>query len=94
MLEFKEVGRGDVVRILYFLVQSKFRKIFVFSGVCTNLKKSSATFSLQNYHGREMVEVNFIFRSPFIISLEKLNSYNFSSSLKNLSHLKKYKVGY
>lgn len=88
-LAFSNIFFGVAVKILYFLVIGRLRKIFIFSGVCNKVNKRSHTFSLQNFHGREKVVVSFIYNSPFIIRLEKLKSYNFSSEKKKKRRTKK-----
>lgn len=88
-LAFSNIFFGVAIKILYFLVVGRSRKIFIFSGVCSKVNKRAHTFSLQNFHGREKVTVSFIYNSPFIIRLEKLKSYNFSSKKKKKLKTKK-----
>lgn len=88
-LLFSNISYGVAIKVLYFLVIGKSRKIFIFSGVCNKINKKAKTFSLQNFHGRERVNINFIYNSPFIIRLEELKSYNFSSKKSKKSKVRR-----
>jgi hypothetical protein len=91
-LLFSELKPGVAIKILYFLVLGTSRKIFIFSGACTKVNKRGGTFEVQNFHGREKVFINFIYRSPFIIRLEKLRSYNFDRQTKGSRVTREYKI--
>lgn len=91
-MDFSEFKLGKVYRILFFLRQQRYRKIFIFTGICKFLRKRARTFTLQNYHGSECVEINFLYDSPFIIWLEELRSYNFFVTSKYRQHKKPIKI--
>lgn len=79
---FSEIKISKVYRVLFFLRQQKHRKIFIFTGICKNLAKRSCSFTLENYYGSELLEINFLYESPYIIWMEELRSYNFFSKIK------------
>jgi hypothetical protein len=91
---FKKVRVGVVLKVLFFLVQGKSRKIFISSGICVKVSKKGRTFTLQNFHGKEKILVNFIFSSPYIIRLQELSSYNFSLKKKRAKIFRDYRLSY
>lgn len=94
ILNFADFQRGSVLRVFYFLTLGRFRKIFNFVGICKlyNNKSCAKTFTLQNYYGKELLEINFIFKSPYIIFIHKMNDYNFEAFTKNLHYLNNYRL--
>ncbi|HMP27987.1 MAG TPA: hypothetical protein PKD85_00205 [Saprospiraceae bacterium] len=85
---------GAVLRILYFLTLGRFRKIFIFTGLCIKSNKRAGTYTLQNFHGKDVVEINFSQDSPYIVSFDKLLTYNFDSKTKGnrLDLTKRYRL--
>jgi len=91
---FINFSRGSVLRVFYFLTLGRIRKIFTFVGICKfyNNRGDTKTFTLQNYYGKELLEINFIFKSPYIIFIHKMSDYNFEELTKNFHHLGNYRV--
>lgn len=86
------ITRGDVLKVFYFQTLIKFRKMFSFTGICTNFNQKTKTFTLKNFYGSEFLILNFLINSPNIVKIDKLASYNFSFRQSKLKHIKKFKL--
>lgn len=84
---FEDFNKGTVLRVLFFLILKKFRRTFIFVGICKKYRKKQNSFTLQNYYygSRELVEINFLFYSPYLTKAERLTSYNFKKTSKNFN---------
>lgn len=80
---------GDVVKIYFLQRISRYRRVFSFIGLCTNFNKRTRNFTLQNYYGREYVQISLPFFSPNLFSSQILTSYNFKTSKSKLVNFKK-----
>lgn len=83
---------GDVIKIFYFMNLTKHRRMFVFSGICTNLNKKTKTFTLKNFFGSEFVTFTFIIGAPNIVAIDLLTSYNFKFKQSKLHNIKKFRL--
>lgn len=93
VVKFDDFTRGSALKIYYFLVLGKYRKIFTLTGVCDHYRSSVKTFGLQGQHGTETVQVKASFGAPYIVILESLKSYNFTDKFGKFRRTKTYKIG-
>jgi len=76
--EVANLAVGSVVKLYYFNVLRKKRKIFIFTGICTVYNKKTGTFTLSNtLSGGVSAEICFSVSSPHIVVLQLLVGYNF-----------------
>lgn len=68
---------GYPIRIFYFLVIKKKRKVFSFLGFCLSLNYNNLNFCLANTWGNQFLKITFPLVCPFIISLHRNYKYNF-----------------
>ena len=61
---------------------NRFRKIFIFTGVCVKFNKKSRSFTLKNLQGRELIEINLLVDSPFLIRIENMKGYDFDKKIR------------
>lgn len=83
---------GDVIKVFYFLTLTRFRRMFSFVGLCTNLNLKTKTFTVKNFYGPEFISLNFLIESPNIVKVDKLTSYNFSFRKSKLNTMKKFRL--
>lgn len=83
------IQTGNVVKIYFLQRVSKFRRIFSFTGLCINFNKKSQNFTLQNFYGKEFVQITLSFFSPALFSTQNLTSYNFKFKKSKLYGVKR-----
>lgn len=84
---------GDPIRLFYFLVIKKKRKIFSFLGFCLSINKNTLNFSLANTVGNQFLKITFPFICPFIISMHRNYKYNvLDFRIKKFYFKKKIKI--
>ena len=67
---------GDPLRLFYFLVIKKKRKVFSFLGFCLTISLNTLNFCLANSWGNQFLKITFPLISPFILSLHRNYKYN------------------
>lgn len=67
-------GVGDVIKVFYFNVLHRYRKIFVFIGVCTDYSVHHRSFTVQNSYGSEFVRIHFTLGAPYIVAVDVMES--------------------
>lgn len=65
-------GVGDLVKVFYFNVLHRYRKIFMFTGICTDYSILHRSFTLQNFYGSEFVRIHFMLGAPYIVAISVL----------------------
>lgn len=68
---------GCPVRIFYFLVIKKKRKVFSFLGFCLSINRNNSNFCLANTWGNQFLNIIFPLICPFILNLYKNYKYNY-----------------
>lgn len=67
---------GLPLRIFYFLVIKKKRKVFSFLGFCLSLNYNTMNFCLANTWGTQFLKITFPLICPFILSIHRNYKYN------------------
>lgn len=75
----QQFDTSQVIKIYYILTLRKFRRVFSFTGLCTDFNKK--TFTLQNYYGNELIKLNFPIFSPNILNTFLIKNYNFKKKV-------------
>ena len=87
----QQFDTSQVIKIYYILTLRKFRRVFSFTGLCTDFNKKKKTFTLQNYYGNELIKLNFPIFSPNILNTFFSKNYNFKKKKSKLRTFKKIK---
>jgi len=82
-------GVGDVIKVFYFNIVHRYRKIFTFTGVCVNYSLHHRSFTLQNFYGSEFLRIHFLLGAPFIVAIDVLKSYSIRRRQARMYYLKK-----
>ena len=80
---------ADVIKVFYFTNITKHRRMFIFTGLCTNLNKKTRAFTVKNFCGTEFVTFSFQLGAPNIVAIDVLRSYNFKFRQSKLVATKK-----
>lgn len=84
-------GVGDVVKVFYFNVLYRYRKIFTFTGICVDYSMVHKSFVLQNFYGSEFLRIHFTLGAPYIVAIDLLKTYSLTSRKARLYYYKKMK---
>jgi ribosomal protein L19 len=80
---------GDVVKVFYFNVLHRYRKIFTFTGVCINYSLLHRSFTLQNFYGSEFLRIHFTLGAPYIVAIDVLKTYFLKNRQARMHYYKK-----
>lgn len=67
---------GVPVRLFYFLVIKKKRKVFSFLGFCLSISLNTMNFCLANTIGNQFLKITFPLICPFVLSIHRNYKYN------------------